>query len=125
MPYTIVESDTLLTVSLTGVISNSEFTRLFSALRPIVAANPDVDELVDLTGVLSFEVSSATVRDIAHHPIQFSGESRQAFVAPADHIFGMLRMLQLMIEPDRPNLMIFRTMESAYMWVNRAEEQTG
>jgi hypothetical protein len=41
----------------------------------------------------------------------------RVIVASQDFLFGMMRMLQLLSEETRPELLVVRTMDEAYRWL--------
>jgi len=120
MPYTITLNPSLVTVTFSDVVTDQDFRAVMHELRSIVAESPDLDELVDFRAVTSFEVRSGTVRSVADDTVEFGPDSRQAFIAPSDAIYGVTRMFQTLIESKRPNLMVFREANDALLWLKRA-----
>jgi hypothetical protein len=80
-------------------------------------SHPPCRGIWDFSGVTEFEVSNAAMRQAAvRRPIIASGYMR-VIVASQDFLFGMMRMLQLLSEEDRPELLVVRTMDEAYRWL--------
>lgn len=70
--------------------------------------------IFDFTGVTSFEVSPASIRNLADSPPLVAQTScPRIVVAPADHIFAMSRMFQIRGEQSRPSLRVVHTMAEA------------
>jgi len=75
---------------------------------------PDFSYILDLTGVTKLRVSTAAVRECATSPSLFVRDAIRVMVAPAEAVFGMSRMYQMLAEETRPNLQIVRTLAEAY-----------
>lgn len=70
--------------------------------------------IFDFTEVTAFEVSPASVRNLADAPPLVTETScPRVVVAPADHIFAMSRMFQIRGERSRPSLRVVHTMAEA------------
>jgi hypothetical protein len=67
-----------------------------------------------LRGVTKFEVSSHTVRGLARSAPAIPVGYARVIVAPQAHLYGMMRMFQMLGELTRPDLQVVRTMEEAY-----------
>src|SRR5690349_4103773 len=68
----------------------------------------------DLSGVTALDITSFTVQQLAIGDPILPEPSRPRFVvAPANEMYGMSRMYQLVGEPTRPRLEIVRTLEEA------------
>lgn len=117
MAYSIVRTEKLLTVTVTGVVSDEEFMSCVDQVREIAGQSPDIHELVDLREVTNFVVSAKTIRSAASAPPRFGPASRQAALVSNDIGFGLSRMYGMLIESSRPNVAVFRDMEEALRWV--------
>jgi hypothetical protein len=84
---------------------------------------PDFSYIIDLTGVTKLKVSTSAVRDCATSPSLFVRDAVRVLVAPADAVFGMSRMYQMLAEETRPNLHIVRTLEEAYKVVGISSDR--
>lgn len=74
-------------------------------------------QLADLREVSDVTLDSAAVRGaVAANP--FGAGSRRAMVASSDFVFGMLRMYELLRQPGRDELMVFRDLPRALQWLD-------
>lgn len=91
-----------------------------------LAESPDydyaADDLVDLTDVTRFDVTSDGLRQVMGF---FSGadqlgiHTRLAIVAPADVVYGVSRMYQMLRGDDVPEeIAVFRDMDEAKAWLD-------
>lgn len=117
MAYSISRTEMLLTVTVTGLVSDEEFQRCVDEVRQIAMESPTLHELVDLRGVTNFAVSAGTISAAASSPPQFSPHSRQAAVVASDIGYGLCRMYGMLVEPNRPNIGVFRSLEEAIQWI--------
>jgi hypothetical protein len=87
-------------------------------------ADPDFDasfdQLIDMTGATSLDISAHEARILAERRI-FSPESRRAFVATIPHIFGLGRMMEIYYERLGDG-QVFSSMDEALKWLNGKEE---
>lgn len=82
--------------------------------------NPDFDQLYNLEGVTSAELTGDQIRSLALLGV-FSSSSRRAIVAPAPSVFGMARMFETYYSMiDNPaSVEVFRDESSALQWLQR------
>ncbi|HTC94669.1 MAG TPA: hypothetical protein VK699_14605 [Terriglobales bacterium] len=85
---------------------------------------PDFSYILDFTGVTKLKVSTAAVRDCATSPSLFVRDAVRVMVAPAEAVFGLSRMYQMLAEETRPNLQIVRTLEEAYRILGISGDRT-
>ena len=85
---------------------------------------PDFSYILDFTGVTKLKVSTAAVRDCATSPSLFVRDAVRVMVAPAEAVFGLSRMYQVLAEETRPNLQIVRTLAEAYKVVGISGDRT-
>jgi hypothetical protein len=116
----ITRTNSLVTLRFSGAVLDDDFRQGARGLSAIVADSPDIHELVDLRAVTSFEVTTATIAAAAQSAPRFSEKSRQAFVAPRDVVYGLMRMYSILAEQQRPNLQVFRDMDEARKWLGIA-----
>ncbi|HVG91735.1 MAG TPA: hypothetical protein VNB54_09625 [Alphaproteobacteria bacterium] len=70
--------------------------------------------IFDFTGVVSFDVSSASIRSLAASPPLVPDVAcPRVVVAPAEHIFAMSRMFQIRGGASRPSFTVVHSMEEA------------
>ena len=75
--------------------------------------------ITDFSAVTSFEVSSETVRELAHLAPALPDPSRpRVAVAPSGLVFGLVRMFQTVGGETRPKLHVVRTLEEAYAFLD-------
>src|SRR5215472_3186302 len=81
--------------------------------------NPEFNQIVDLSGVTSFDMTSAQSGALAQRMI-FSSSSKRAFVAPAPTAFGMARMWETFTEmSEHPSqIRVFKDLASALKWLD-------
>lgn len=125
MPYSIVLTGKLLTVTVIGVVSDDEFRKCVEEIRQIANESPALHELVDLRAVTNFSVSADTIRNAASSPPRFGPESRQAAVVASDIGYGLCRMYGMLVESKRPNVGVFRNLDEAVQWLAKSEEELG
>lgn len=80
--------------------------------------HPEYDQLIDATGMISFDLSADEVRTVAFRKL-FSKTSKRAWVASRPSVFGMGRMAGTYHEvseaPSEVN--VFSDMPSALEWL--------
>jgi hypothetical protein len=83
----------------------------------LISSHPDFDpsfsELVDFSEVTAVAASTLAIEKSARQKSIFSLTSRHAVVAPQDHIFGLVRMFEVLAEQTKPNIMVVRTIDEA------------
>lgn len=79
--------------------------------------DPGFSQIADFTQVTRVELSSDEIRQLAQRGI-FSADSRRAFIAPNEAIFGIGRMFETLrgFEGEK-GIRIVRTLEEALDWV--------
>ena len=74
--------------------------------------------IVDFSAVTSFEVTSETLRQLAHlEPALPDPTLPRVVVAPSGIAFGMSRMFQAIRGDTGPRLQVVRTLEEAYAFL--------
>jgi hypothetical protein len=96
-----------------GRIDDSEMRELYFAIRKRKEEVDALTGILDLTGVTVFDVSSQTIRELAHHPPNFDDPTLRAVVAPTDLMYGMARMFQTEGSYTREQLHIVRALDEA------------
>jgi hypothetical protein len=77
---------------------------------------PDFDQLCDLTQIVDFEISGEGIRELARADF-FNSESKRAFVAVSDVVYGSARMFQMIRDSGAEQIEVFREMEEARHWL--------
>ena len=93
--------------------------------RQRLTADPQFDptfrQLADFSGVTCLALTYASVNALTSsdpwHP-----EARRAFVAPADVVFGMARMYEMLLGEQKSNIAVFRRAEEAERWLHIDED---
>ena len=95
------------------------------AHRQRLKADPQFDptfrQLADFTGVTRLAISTASVKALTSLD-PWHADSRRAFVASADVVFGMARMYAMLLGPSKSNIAVFRRAEEAERWLHGGGE---
>ena len=78
---------------------------------------PDMRQIIDFNDIREVKVTNDQIRELAARTI-FGPESRRAFVASTDVLFGLARMFQAHREfGGESGIAIFRDMAEATSWI--------
>lgn len=78
------------------------------------AERPTYSGILDMSGVVSFNVSAATVRQLAQLPPAIPDPNiPRVIVAGSNQMFGLARMFEIQGSDTRPNLHVVRTEKEA------------
>ena len=106
-----------------GVLDAADLREGLRTLLELPGIRPEFDQLVDLTEVEDIRVNPSEVADLAR--VQpFSPTSYRAFVAPADAMFGMTRMYQ-MLSAEEERVHVARTEAAASSWLEERRSGEG
>jgi hypothetical protein len=97
-----------------GPVTDDVMLKSAAEARAFLASHPGIRSIGDFSKVREFEVSAEIVRRLADDPSCGEERSEVVFVAPADIVFGMVRMFIMLTEESRPNRHVVRTMKEAY-----------
>ena len=90
------------------------------AHRQHLKANPQFDatfrQLADFSGVTRFTISATSVKALTSSD-PWDSEARRAVFAPADAVFGMARMYEMLMCKSTSNIAVFRRFEEAEKWL--------
>jgi hypothetical protein len=100
--------------TLSGDIETEDLIRQVAAIRAHPQFNPEFNELIDLTAVTSFNVSSDDVHRLAGRDSSFSPSAERVLVAGQDLVFGLARMFQTFSAERRPRFTVVRSLSEAY-----------
>jgi hypothetical protein len=100
--------------TLTGRMTGTTLLKFYSMAEKYMASHPPCRGILDFSGVTDFEVSAASIRQVAQAPPAFPAGYARVLVIPKDFIYGLARMYQILTEDTRPELQIVRIMEEAY-----------
>ena len=100
-------------VRMYGRITDDIFKASYAATPQYLEGRPIRAALMDLSGVDTYDVSSAAMRDVSRLPPLFPDPTPRWIVAPQVHIFGMARMFQMLSPIGRDMLHVVRSMPEA------------
>src|SRR5579863_3228176 len=115
MPYHFefdFEHKILLTV-MEGEIQGVEISTIDQDMRDRIARMQPAAGISDLSGVTNFNVPSPIMRAAALQPAPFPPETPRFIVAPADVLYGMSRMYELIANRPDGKLQVFRSRQEA------------
>ena len=102
-----------------GDMTTTDLVQHIAAIRKHPDFNPDFDELIDASGVTSFDIPSDDVRELASRESPFHAHATRVLVAPQDLVFGLGRMFQTFGNEQRPHFVVVRTLDEAYRRLGR------
>ncbi len=104
----------ILRYRLEGRITDEELLQSYNDSKDRVAQTNPVAGILDLTAVTSFDVSPATIRQLAKSPSAFPNPDHpRIFIATSPDIFGMARMFEIEGQERRQNLHVVRSEKEA------------
>lgn len=115
--YKIDKERRLIMSSASGVFTLADAVSHMERLSKDPDFDPSFSQIADFTQVTRVELSSDEIRRLAQRGI-FSADSRRAFIAPNEAIFGIGRMFETLrgFEGEK-GIRIVRTLEEALDWV--------
>jgi len=97
-----------------GEVSEQRIGRFYSDAGAQIERIHPRAAIFDFTAVISFDVSSASVRNLAAAPPLIPDAAcPRVVVAPAEHIFAMSRMFQIRGGVSRPSFSVVHSMGEA------------
>lgn len=113
----VFELDTIHRVLLfrfSGEVSEQRIGQFYSEAGAQIERIHPRAAIFDFTAVTSFNVSSASIRNLAEaSPLISDVACPRVVVAPAQHIFAMSRMFQIWGEGSRPSFKVIHSMGEA------------
>lgn|ERR1022692_893495 len=97
-----------------GRLTDTLLVKGYAHADKYVASHPPSRIITDFSDVTSVEVSSHTVRTLAATPPNLPVGFERVLVVPQNALYGVARMFQILVENNRPDLTIVRSMEEAY-----------
>ena len=104
----------ILLTRIEGRLTDELFAEPLRAFWKYWAATDASASIVDFSSVAEFALSSSFIRGLANR--QGGGELNarpRVIVAPADLVFGLSRMYQILGERKQPNVKVVRTLDAA------------
>lgn len=114
--YTIDPDRQLVRATAWGRLTEAETRALCNALRDDPAFVPTYRQMCDLREVTEIEASTIFLRHLACHSI-FLSDTRRAWVARSDIVFGLARMLQVFCDNEGREVGVFRTLAEGNDWL--------
>jgi hypothetical protein len=110
--FELAEAEGVLRVTLSGEITDYAVMELWSKGRGIVESFPSCKGIVDLSGLIHYNVSTSTITKLArsHSP----DLPPRVYVATKDVVYGSTRMFQVLSKNTRKNVHVVRTLDEAY-----------
>lgn len=98
----------------TGDVSEQRIGRFYSEASAQIERIRPRAAIFDFTAVISFDISSASIRSLAAAaPLIPDAACPRVVVAPATHIFAMSRMFQILGGSNRPSFTVVHSMAEA------------
>lgn len=105
----------VLRAGIEGPVTDQSIKEFYGLAGKYVARVHPRGGLTDFSGVTSFDVSSETIRQLAHQaPALPDPAILRVVIAPSGLAYGLLRMFQTLGASTRPELHVVRTQEEAY-----------
>ncbi len=123
--YTVFPEKRFLLVLAQGVVSYADLRSWLDDLLLDPDWRPGFRQLIDLTRVEKLTPTPVQLRGLADRARTRQvtlGGGRIAVVAPADHVFGVVRMYQAFSQDLPRSLRVFREMEAAIQWLEAPSE---
>src|SRR5689334_3711126 len=115
--YKIYNARRLVLSTASGVYTLADAVSHMDKLSKDPDFDPTFSQIANFTHVTRIELSGEEVCRLAQKSI-FSADSRRAFIAPNETIFGIGRMFEILrgLEGEK-GIRVFRTLEEALDWV--------
>jgi hypothetical protein len=98
-----------------GIVDDRELLNYYDDVTGWVQKTNPVAGILDMTEVTSLEATAAIVRTLARSAPPISNPEYPRFlVAGSDHVYGMLRMYQIVGGESRATLHVVRNITDAY-----------
>ena len=124
--YTIHPELGLVVTRFTGRVTDEEFVELYRSLMADDDYVLGTNELADLRGVASLDVSAAALRKVEELTEErYEGSDRTfrtAILAPRDQSYGIGRMYEVFAEDGPENVRVCRTPGDALDWLDLAPD---
>ncbi|HEU4557727.1 MAG TPA: hypothetical protein VFS20_07750 [Longimicrobium sp.] len=113
--YRLETERSLVVLTLTGVVTPAELDAIRARIREDPAFGPSFSVLADASELNPAALTGDAVRARAAKPPIYP--MRIAIVAPADVVFGIARMYQMMTEGSGTTVAVFRDPTEAMAWL--------
>jgi hypothetical protein len=106
--------NTVLQIRFEGVLTDQALKEYYVRASERVPRVAPRAVVTDFTGVTSFSVSVATMHTLASSaPTSSDPHMLRIAIAPAPHVFGMVRMFQILGESTRPSMHVVQSRAEA------------
>ena len=107
-------------VACSGRVQLVDVLGYIHALARDPAFRPGMDELIDYSGAESYDLSPGDVYQVIDADNRYRPSlriGRTAFVAPQDHVYGMIRMYEMLSDVETGAIRVFRSLAEACRWL--------
>ncbi|MFP4310220.1 MAG: hypothetical protein ACLFPR_11680 [Desulfococcaceae bacterium] len=109
----------LIISTFSGKVDSADLYCNFEVMPQDPRFHPDMDHLVDFSGVARVEVPTETIRKVAEEYRVFSDQCRRIIVAPQDLAYGLCRMYEGYRDLPESRFFLFRTLPEAMAWLTQ------
>ncbi len=113
--YRLDQERRLVVFTLAGVVTAAELDAVRARIRADPGFDPSFSVLADASALNPAALTGEVVRARAAAPPP--NRMRVAIVAPADAVFGIARMYQMMVEGNGNPIGVFRATDEAMAWL--------
>ncbi|MGA8012504.1 MAG: hypothetical protein WB949_08770 [Candidatus Acidiferrales bacterium] len=104
----------ILRCHLGGRVIDEELKEFYGDAEKLAAQTDPLGGILDMSGVISFDASPDTIRELARsRPIMPNPDRPRVLIAPSPPVFGIARMFELQGQETRPNLHVVRSENEA------------
>jgi len=107
-----------------GTVTAETVQAMSTAARRFAEREGQCSAIADFTNVDHFEVEPEFLRNFAQNP-PVMAEHKRVLVAPADAIFGSMRMFEMHQSSNDPGLSVVRSLDRAYETLGLIEPEFG
>ncbi|MBN2391004.1 MAG: hypothetical protein JXR84_09780 [Anaerolineae bacterium] len=116
-------------VNLAGTVHDLDFVTAVDEALHDPGYRAGINSLIDFRAVERFDVSNQTIRRavgmVSDQLDDYNQPWKAAIVAPANLVYGLSRMYQLLREGSMEEVGVFRDAESAREWLGLPKEDAG
>ena len=100
---------------LEGRVMDEELKKFYAEAEKLAAQTDPLGGILDMSGVISFDASPDTIRELAKaRPIMPNPDRPRVLIATSPPVFGIARMFELQGQGTRPNLHVVRSENEAF-----------
>jgi len=117
MPYSFDydPADKILAARVSGYVNRELIHEFYREATALIAVTDLRGSFVDLSKVVTFDVSADEIHELATFPPADPLQARpRVCIAPLDRVYGLVRMFGIWGEATRPNFHVVRTFREAY-----------